>query len=168
MYAAIHFPWEGGNLLLSGTVSNLEKKSFTFLCGVFWLNWYLRYLHNKYKLNSDKTWVISPHFTIFLDYYFTCIFDAGSSSSPSPSSRKEKKMVWIGLTKTKSTIKVNREVEFVVLSKKKIPPAKDKLMKSAYMILTFFEMSNNKLIAFKHYWLLRPILLLVDLSPSYF
>ena len=41
-------------------------------------------------------------------------------------------------------------------------------MKSAYMILTFFEMSNNKLIAFKHYWLLRPILLLVDLSPSYF
>ena len=80
----------------------------------------------------------------------------------------KKKLVWIGLTKTKSTIKVNKEVEFVVLSKKKIPPAKDKLMKSAYMILTFFEMSNNKLVAFKHYWLLRPILLLVDLSPSYF
>ena len=91
MYAAIHFPWEGGNLLLSGTVSNLEKKSFTFLCRVFWLNWYVRYLHNKYKLNSDKTWVISPHFTIFLDDYFTCIFDAGSRSSPSPGSRKEKK-----------------------------------------------------------------------------
>ena len=116
MYAAIHFPWDGGNLLLSGTVLNLEKKSFTFLCS---------YLHNKYKLSSDKTWVILPHFTIFLDYYFTCIFDAGSRSSPSPSSRKEKKLVWIGLTKKKSTIKVNREVEFVVLSKKKIPPAKD-------------------------------------------
>ena len=76
--------------MLSGTVLNLEKKSFT-LCRVFWLNWYLRYLHNKYKLNSDKTWVILPHFTIFLDYYFTCIFDAGSRSSPSPSSRKEKR-----------------------------------------------------------------------------
>ena len=119
MYAAIHFLWDGGNLLLSGTVPNLEKKSFTFLCRVLVeYYWYLRYLHNKYKLNSDKTWVILPHFTIFLDYYFTCIFDAGSRSSPPPSSRKEKKLVWIGLTKTKSTIKVNREVEFVVLSKK--------------------------------------------------
>lgn len=121
MYAAIHFLWDGGNLLLSGTVPNLEKKSFTFLCRVFWLNWYLRYLHNKYKLNSDKTWVILPHFTIFLDYYLTCIFDAGSRSSPSPSSRKEKKRLRMGLTKTKSTIKVNWEVEFVVLSKKKNP-----------------------------------------------
>ena len=119
MYAAIHFLWDGGNLLLSGTVPNLEKKSFTFLCRVLVeYYWYLRYFHNKYKLNSDKTWVILPHFTIFLDYYFTCIFDAGSRSSPPPSSRKEKKLVWIGLTKTKSTIKVNREVEFVVLSKK--------------------------------------------------
>lgn len=26
MYAAIHFPWDGGNLLLSSTVPNLEKK----------------------------------------------------------------------------------------------------------------------------------------------
>lgn len=33
----------------------------------------------------------------------------------------KKKLVWIGLTKTKSTIKVNKEVEFVILSKKKIP-----------------------------------------------
>ena len=126
MYAAIHFLWDGGNLLLSGTVPNLEKKSFTFLCRVLVeYYWYLRYLHNKYKLNSDKTWVILPHFTIFLDYSLTCIFDAGSRSSPSPSSRKEKKLVWIELTKMKSTIKVNREAEFVVLSKKKIPPAKD-------------------------------------------
>ena len=51
----------------------------------------LRYLHNKYKLNSDKTWVILPHFTIFLDYYFTCIFDAGSRSSPSPVPGRKKK-----------------------------------------------------------------------------
>ena len=94
-----------------------KKEILTTYEAVIWLNWYLHYVHNKYNLNNDETWVIfaTLHdiFRLLVNMYLWCWLQ---ELPPLPAPASQKILVWIGLTKkSKPTIKVNREGEFVFL-----------------------------------------------------